>query len=100
MSSSNKGNASSTPQGKPGKDAGNAAEERRATPPRGLDEGRSGGELNFEDNDIAHPNGKTGGRGGTWEANGGDSGALKPPSEIQSNHIGPSDPDTSRKGVE
>jgi hypothetical protein len=39
-----------------------------------------------------HPEGK----GGTWEARGGDSGKLGRPAEILSDHNGPSDP-ASRK---
>lgn len=71
--------------------------ERRAAAPKGLDEGRSGGELNFDDGDMVHPNGPVAAEGGTWQARGGDSGKLGAPAEIQSDHIGPSDPDGKRE---
>lgn len=50
------------------------------------------GPLNFDDGtDMAHPRGNTARDGGTWEAEGGDSGDLKPPSEVLSEHNGPSE---------
>jgi hypothetical protein len=52
--------------------------------------------VNLDDDDIVHPRGKVTGKGGTWEAEGGDSGKLGPPSEILSDRNGPSDPN-SRK---
>lgn len=51
------------------------------------------GPLNFDDGtDMGHPRGNTGRTDGTWEAEGADSGALKPPSEILSDRVGPSNP--------
>ncbi|MDB5873811.1 MAG: serine/threonine protein kinase [Ramlibacter sp.] len=61
------------------------------------DEPVAGGTLNFDDDDMAHPRGNVTGQGGTWEAQGGDSGKLGRPAEILSDRIGPSDPDKSRK---
>lgn len=50
------------------------------------------GPLNFDDGtDMGHPRGNTERSRGTWEAQGGDSGKLKPPAEILSNRNGPSD---------
>jgi len=50
------------------------------------------GPLNFDDGtDMGHPRGKTTRAGGTWEAEGSDSGDLKPPAEVLSDHNGPSD---------
>jgi hypothetical protein len=57
----------------------------------------AGGTVNLDDDDITHPRGKTGGQGGTWQAQGGDSAPLGPPREIQSDRIGPSDPDKDGK---
>ncbi|MDA8445042.1 serine/threonine protein kinase [Paracidovorax valerianellae] len=62
-----------------------------------FDDPRSGGPLNFDDGtDMAHPRGKTGRDGGTWEAEGSDSGDLEPPAELLSDRNGPSDPDAKR----
>ena len=50
------------------------------------------GPLNFDDGtDMGHPRGNTQRSSGTWQAQGGDSGELKPPAEILSNRNGPSD---------
>ncbi|MFS4517994.1 serine/threonine protein kinase [Delftia tsuruhatensis] len=50
------------------------------------------GPLNFDDGtDMGHPRGSTQREGGTWQAKGADSGSLKPPAEILSDHNGPSD---------
>lgn len=50
------------------------------------------GPLNFDDGtDMGHPRGNTQREGGTWQAEGADSGALKPPAEILSDRNGPSD---------
>jgi hypothetical protein len=57
------------------------------------DKPMGGGSLNFDDDDMAHPRGKETGKGGTWEAQGGDSGKLGRPAEILSDRNGPSDPD-------
>lgn len=55
------------------------------------------GPLNFDDGtDMGHPRGKAMRDGGTWEAEGGDSGDLKPPSEVLSEHNGPSERGGSR----
>ena len=43
------------------------------------------GPLNFDDGtDMGHPRGNTAREGGTWEAEGGDSGDIKPPAELHS----------------
>ena len=57
------------------------------------DKPMGGGSINFDDDDMAHPRGKETSKGGTWEAQGGDSGKLGPPTEILSDRNGPSDPD-------
>lgn len=55
------------------------------------------GPLNFDDGtDMGHPRGNTTREGGTWEADGGDSGQIRPPAEVLSNRNGPSDPDGKR----
>lgn len=57
-----------------------------------LDDLPQDGPLNFEDGtDMGQPRGNTERSNGTWQAEGGDSGALKPPAEILSNRNGPSD---------
>ena len=61
------------------------------------DKPMGGGSLNFDDDDMAHPRGKSTGKGGTWQAQGADSGKVGPPAEIQSDRIGPSDPDRNAK---
>ena len=61
------------------------------------DKPMGGGAVNLDDYDMAHPRGKTTGQGGTWDAQGGDSGKLGPPTEILSDRNGPSDPDTRKK---
>jgi hypothetical protein len=61
------------------------------------DKPMGGGAVNLDDDDMTHPRGKTTGQGGTWEAQGGDSGKLGPPAEIQSDRNGPSDPDNRKK---
>lgn len=49
------------------------------------------GPLNFDDGtDMGHPRGNTARAGGTWEAEGGDSGDLKPPAELHSDTSAPS----------
>jgi hypothetical protein len=63
------------------------------------DKPMGGGSLNFDDGgDMVHPRGKVTANGGTWQAQGGDSGNLDKPAEIQSDRIGPSDPDNKRSG--
>ena len=61
------------------------------------DKPMGGGALNFDDDDMAHPRGNTAKQGGTWQVQGGDSGKLGAPAEIQSDHIGTSDPDKNRQ---
>lgn len=53
----------------------------------------AGGGLNFDDEDQTHPRGRTTATGGTWEAEGGDSGKLGAPSAGLSDRNGPSDRD-------
>ncbi|WP_429951598.1 serine/threonine protein kinase [Comamonas sediminis] len=51
------------------------------------------GPLNFDDGtDMGHPRGNTAREGGTWNAEGGDSGQISPPAEVLSNRNGPSAP--------
>jgi hypothetical protein len=61
------------------------------------DKPMGGGAVNLDDDDMAHPRGKETGKGGTWEAQGGDSGKLGRPAEILSDRNGPSDPANRRK---
>lgn len=61
------------------------------------DKPMGGGTVNLDDDDMAHPRGKETGKGGTWEAQGGDSGKLGRPAEILSDRNGPSDPANRRK---
>ena len=61
------------------------------------DKPMGGGSVNLDDDDITHPRGKETGKGGTWEAQGGDSGKLGRPAEILSDRNAPSDPDNRRK---
>jgi hypothetical protein len=64
-----------------------------------FDDPRSGGPLNFDDGtDMGYPRGKTGRAGGTWNAEGSDSGDLEPPAELLSDRNGPSDKDNQRTG--
>ena len=55
------------------------------------DKPMAGGEINLDDDDLTHPRGKTTAAGGTWQAQGADSGKVGPPSEILSDRNGPSD---------
>ncbi|MBG9390386.1 serine/threonine protein kinase [Caenimonas aquaedulcis] len=61
------------------------------------DKPMGGGSLNFDDDDMTHPRGNTARQGGTRDAQGGDSGKLGAPAEIQSDRIGTSDPDKNRQ---
>jgi hypothetical protein len=61
------------------------------------DKPMGGGAVNLDDDDMVHPRGKVTGQGGTWEAQGGDSGELGRPAEILSDRNGPSDPDNRKK---
>jgi hypothetical protein len=56
------------------------------------DKPMGGGSLNLDDDDMTHPRGNTAGQGGTWQAEGADSGKLGKPAEILSDRNGPSDP--------
>jgi hypothetical protein len=51
------------------------------------------GELSFEDDEVMSGRGNGARTGGTWSAEGGDSGKLGPPREILSDRNGPGDPD-------
>jgi hypothetical protein len=53
----------------------------------------AGDMLNFDDDEVMSGRGNNERTGGTWEAQGADSGRLAPPREILSNRNGPSDPD-------
>jgi hypothetical protein len=60
------------------------------------DKPMGGGSLNFDDDELGR--GSVTRAGGTWEAQGADSGKLGPPGEILSDRIGPSDPDRNKRG--
>jgi hypothetical protein len=47
--------------------------------------------LNFDDDEVMSGRGNNARTGGTWDAQGADSGALAPPREILSDRNGPSD---------
>jgi hypothetical protein len=53
----------------------------------------AGDMLNFDDDELMSGRGNNERTGGTWAAQGADSGKLAPPSEIMSDRNGPSDPD-------
>ena len=55
------------------------------------------GMLNFDDDELAAGRGNTERTGGTWAAQGADSGKLAPPREILSDRNGPSDSDDGGK---
>jgi len=58
------------------------------------DKPMGGGSVNLDDDDELHPRGNTTRTGGTWDAQGGDSGAVgKAPGPGLSDRNGPSDPD-------
>jgi hypothetical protein len=62
------------------------------------DKPMGGGSVNFDDDSEERPRGNTARTGGTWDAQGGDSGDIdKAPGAGLSGRNGPSDPD-SRKG--
>ena len=61
------------------------------------DKPMAGGTVNLDDDDMAHPRGKTTAQGGTRDAQGGDSGKLGAPAEILSDRNGPSDPDARKQ---
>lgn len=56
------------------------------------------GQLSFEDDEVMSGRGNGARTGGTWNAEGGDSGKLGPPREILSDRNGPSDPDRGPGG--
>lgn len=60
------------------------------------DKPMGGGSVNFDDDDMVHPRGKTTSSGGTWKAQGGDSAPLGPPGAGLSDRNGPSDRDSKR----
>ncbi len=84
----------------------NSDRQENLVAPSGVNEGdhgaaddkpMGGGTLNFDDDDQEHPRGNTSRTGGTWQAQGGDSGRLdKSPGAGLSNRNGPSDPDAKR----
>jgi hypothetical protein len=61
------------------------------------DKPMGGGSLNFDDDDMAHPRGRTTSAGGTRDAKGGDSAPLGPPGAGLSDRNGPSDPDSKKQ---
>ena len=61
------------------------------------DQSVAGGGVNFDDDDAAHPRVRSTAAGGTWEAQGGDSGKLGAPGAGLSDRNGPSDPDRLRE---
>jgi hypothetical protein len=61
------------------------------------DKPMGGGSVNLDDDPMERPRGNTAGTGGTWQAQGGDSGRLAPPGAGLSNKNGPSDPDNRKQ---
>ncbi|MBA3772186.1 MAG: hypothetical protein H0X13_06820 [Ramlibacter sp.] len=61
------------------------------------DKPMGGGSVNLDDDDMAHPRGKTTPAGGTRDAKGGDGAPLGPPGAGLSNRNGPSDPDSKNQ---
>jgi hypothetical protein len=61
------------------------------------DKPMGGGSVNLDDDTMEHPRGNTTRQGGTWEAQGGDSGKLGRPAEVLSDRNAPSDPANRRK---
>jgi hypothetical protein len=60
------------------------------------DKPMAGDTVNLDDDDEINPRGRTTAAGGTWEAQGGDSGRLGAPSAGLSDRNGPSDPERLR----
>lgn len=60
------------------------------------DKPMAGGSVNLDDDDMVHPRGKVTGKGGTQQAQGGDSAPLGAPDPGLSDRNGPSDPDTRK----
>ena len=61
------------------------------------DKPMGGGSINFDDDDLTHPRGRTTSAGGTRDAKGGDSAPLGPPGAGLSDRNGPSDPDSKKQ---
>ena len=61
------------------------------------DKPMGGGALNFNDEEIYSGRGNSARSGGTWDAQGGDSGQLGAPSAGLSDRNGPSDPDKAEE---
>jgi len=61
------------------------------------DKPMGGGSVNLDDDDMAHPRGKTTSAGGTWKAEGADSAPLGSPNPGLSDRNGPSDPDNKKQ---
>lgn len=61
------------------------------------DKPMGGGTVNLDDDDMAYPRGRATAAGGTWQAQGGDSGKLGAPAEILSDRNGPSDPSAKKQ---
>jgi hypothetical protein len=57
----------------------------------------AGDMLNFDDDEVMSGRGNNARTGGTWDAQGADSGKLAPPREIMSDRNGPSDKDSGGK---
>lgn len=62
------------------------------------DKPMAGGTLNFDDDEIYSGRGNNARQGGTWAADGGDSGKLGKPSGQLSSSNGPSDPQRNSPG--
>lgn len=96
------GAANAGPQGDgPGKIGLTSGEQPDLVAPSGVnqrdhgvadDKPMAGGTVNFDDDELTHPRGKTTAAGGTRDAKGGDSAPLGPPGAGLSNRNGPSDP--------
>jgi len=61
------------------------------------DKPMAGGPVNLDDDDLAHPRGRSTAKGGTWKAEGADSAPLGPPGAGLSDRNGPSDPDLEKQ---
>lgn len=63
------------------------------------DKPMGGGSVNLDDDDELHPRGNNTRTGGTWDAQGGDSGEVgRAPGPGLSDRNGPSDPDAKKTG--
>jgi hypothetical protein len=61
------------------------------------DKPMGGGSVDFDDDDMVHPRGKTTSTGGTWKAEGADSAPLGSPNAGLSDRNAPSDPDNKKQ---